>query len=826
LRPTLVVLEERTAPAVFTVTNLADSNAPASGTLRATITASNATPGPNEIDIRTPGTYTLTLNGTGTDNSAGELSILNNSLTLVNQSGGTVIIDASGLTTPERVFDVSPTGPAINVTITGVTIQGGKSVNNFNAPTGGDGAGIRVVGTSSLTLNNDIVQNNWAQSGGGVFSAAGPVTLDATTVRNNKGNFQGGGVAAASIVVWDHSVVTGNTATLDGGGLLGVGIGGPITVTDSSVTNNQAGNGDGGGILGYGNITVTNSTVSGNATMNQAAFPRGNGGGIAQDGNGYVTVMNSLITSNSSATTYVGHGGGGIYIGAGGNATIKDSAIASNSSVNGGGGLFLDSSGNVTIVGCEIDANTAAYGGGLLSSGSTSTQQLTILSSTFFENRATSNGGGLNLVSTAASSQNAPAARLTNVTIAVNGAATGGGLYVQAIYPVTLPNDTIAFNSASHAAGGVFAVGSILTFTNTIVARNSAGTGAHADVDNNGGAVYMMDGGNNFIGDNTGAADSFAAGTLNAKGSFVGTGAAPLDPLLGGPEDNGGAAALPDGSHVLTLADQADSGANGVRDRGNDAAASAADERGFPRPAGAHSDIGAFEFQDADLAVSVSAPPGTAYAGQPLTFVIAVHNFGPNPSHGAVLFDTLPAGTAVLGASSNFTVVGNSEVFAVPDLPSGGSTSLTLTVLPGAPGSFAEKTVVSSHDDPNPANNTATVTVTVLPPPVPASGSADVAGFIRVVPLGRRRGRRLLLFRLTNVGGAPLRGPLGVMVTGLRRGVKLLNASGRTASRQQFVRADLGGNGILDTGASVVVSLVFSQPVRPRALHVVVGAFA
>ena len=123
-RPRLAIeaLEERTAPAVFTVTSLADSNAAGSGALRAAISASNATAGPNEIDILAPGTYLLTLNGTATDNSAGELSILNHSVTIVNQSGGTVVIDAGGLTPRNRVFDIAPTGFAINVTLTGVTI--------------------------------------------------------------------------------------------------------------------------------------------------------------------------------------------------------------------------------------------------------------------------------------------------------------------------------------------------------------------------------------------------------------------------------------------------------------------------------------------------------------------------------------------------------------------------------------------------------------------------------------------------------------------------------------------------------------------------------
>jgi hypothetical protein len=48
----------------------------------------------------------------------------------------------------------------------------------------------------------------------------------------------------------------------------------------------------------------------------------------------------------------------------------------------------------------------------------------------------------------------------------------------------------------------------------------------------------------------------------------------------------------------------------------------------------------------------------------------------------------------------------------------------------------------------------------------------------------------------------------------------------RSAGRQQFVWLDIGGDGIFDPGASAFVTLVFSQPVNPRVLHVLAGAFA
>jgi hypothetical protein len=50
-------LEDRRAPAVFSVTSRADSHVVGSGALRRVIADSNATAGPNQINILTPGAH-------------------------------------------------------------------------------------------------------------------------------------------------------------------------------------------------------------------------------------------------------------------------------------------------------------------------------------------------------------------------------------------------------------------------------------------------------------------------------------------------------------------------------------------------------------------------------------------------------------------------------------------------------------------------------------------------------------------------------------------------------------------------------------------------
>jgi uncharacterized repeat protein (TIGR01451 family) len=370
----------------------------------------------------------------------------------------------------------------------------------------------------------------------------------------------------------------------------------------------------------------------------------------------------------------------------------------------------------------------------------------------------------------------------------------------------------------------VGSTGQTVNLLNTVFDQNSDGGGA-PDISNVG---TLNTGGGNLVSDNTGAPAAFATpGTPNANGDFVGTGAAPLTGVLGALGDNGGPRAGAPGSQFPLRTEQASGFAvNGGRAAGAGLSAPSSDERGFPRPVDGRFDIGASELQDFNLAVSTSGPPGRVHAGLPATLTLTVHNLGPNPSRGVTLTDTLPAGTAVAGASGgNFTVSGNVVTFAVPALAAGGTASFTLTVIPAAPGPFTATASASAHDDPDPANNTAAASLAVLPRPFPATGFADVTSLVQVTLLGKRRPRQQLVFLLTNVSGTPLQGPVGAMLL-VPRGVKLRNAGGATRGGQKFVQVNLGGDGILDPGAGAIVQLVFSQPVNPRRLSVLAGAFA
>ena len=249
-----------------------------------------------------PGTYTLSLNGANDDNTTGDLDILK-SVNILNQSGGTVVIDAGGLTTNDRVFDIAPTGPGVNVTITGVVIERGN-------PTG-PGGGIRSL-NSNLVLINDQVFNNAAGTNGGGLAqtGGGDLTITNCLIDLNRAGVGGGGafITDTQNVTITNSQFFANASSGDGGGLLCLNASTSLFIASSTFITNTASStpgqpSNGGGLeLRTNNTTLTDVTVSGN----HASI----GGGI-----GCATVAGGIILRNDTVAfnTADDTRGGGIF---------------------------------------------------------------------------------------------------------------------------------------------------------------------------------------------------------------------------------------------------------------------------------------------------------------------------------------------------------------------------------------------------------------------------------------------------------------------------------------------------------------------------------
>ncbi len=104
----------------------------------------------------------------------------------------------------------------------------------------------------------------------------------------------------------------------------------------------------GGAIWNYGTLTLTNSTVSGNAAQS--------GGGIRNSG--VVTLANSTVAGNTAEN----YGGGILNIG-GGSATLTNTTLSGNSAQSGGGAS--NKGGAVSLTNSTISGNVAEFGGAI-----------------------------------------------------------------------------------------------------------------------------------------------------------------------------------------------------------------------------------------------------------------------------------------------------------------------------------------------------------------------------------------------------------------------------------------------------------------------------
>jgi hypothetical protein len=339
-RPTLEVLEDRLVLSTILVTNSSDNSLP--GSLRYAIGQANQ-PGHAgsvvSITAQVSGPIILT---------QGELTV-GADMTISNDSG--VPVEIRQATDNSRVIRVLPGASTVSITGNGaaspLTLDGGSV-------TGGDGGGILVVGTTSLSLTDvQLVSNSVAAGplglggdGGGVYAAAGTVTLTDSSVSNNTApDGKGGGIELESgSVVLSGSHVDGNSAHNDGG----------IHVAN---------------IAHPGDIAVqvlAVSTVNGNSSTAKVNARKGDfgGGGIAADGFGGVYVSDSQVSHNRTVGMY----SGGIVVGVGDVTVTDGSQVDDNTNEGPGGGIAANFGGTVTVSGgSEVSRNFGAgLGGGIV----------------------------------------------------------------------------------------------------------------------------------------------------------------------------------------------------------------------------------------------------------------------------------------------------------------------------------------------------------------------------------------------------------------------------------------------------------------------------
>lgn len=309
------------------------------------------------------------------------------------------------------------------------------------------------------------------------------------------------------------SDVQNTKSTREGGGAI-FEDGGSLTAIDCTFTGNQcasSGQDVSGGAIngqGVGTLIVEGSTFSKNSGSN--------GGGVGtQDEN--VTVVNSTFSGNSATGTdgnpgNGGDGGGLTYDGSKISLTLCGDKFVNNHANAAGGAVFrvayTDEATNIdrcTFDGNSVDASSGNAGGLYL-------EYTTInMSATTISNNSAHYGGGIWI-------GHAAVANVTNVTIADNTATMGGGAWFANQVTGTFKNVTVAGNQGD----GLFGGDTGLTLANTIVAGNLHGS---------------MDGSDNCTNEHGAAgADMQSSGAGHQCTASVTT----ADPQLGALADNGG----------------------------------------------------------------------------------------------------------------------------------------------------------------------------------------------------------------------------------------------------------------------------------------------
>jgi len=216
--------------------------------------------------------------------TSGQLPI-NNSVSIPGPGARTLTVNGNAAS---RVFQINASG---NVSISGLTITNGKATN---------GAGIQI-NSGAVALTDLSIVGNVNSAGGvgaGVDLEAGSAAILRCTIANNA-TLNGSGSPRGAIfnrgqITLTNSTVTGNTAssTGTGGALRNIGATATFTAINSTITNNTAATGGNlAEAAGSGAITLQNTIVAG-----------GVGGGSPDISGTVVSADYNLIQSTAGAT--------------------------------------------------------------------------------------------------------------------------------------------------------------------------------------------------------------------------------------------------------------------------------------------------------------------------------------------------------------------------------------------------------------------------------------------------------------------------------------------------------------------------------------------
>lgn len=279
-------------------------------------------------------------------------------------AGGTFNLQSGVLTTAQgaNVRHLIYAENGSNVTMSGGYVCG-ASVGRDGA-----GAGIAVIGNSTLEISDGVIAGNYAPSGGGVYALNSTVNMvdgiiSGNGTNNNQSGYGAGICAEYSNVNITNGYITnnsyqhyidqeGNTKHLGngchGGGGIAAWNGGSLTIVGGYITGNYSAEAGGGVYAGVWNKPLSGFTFSGGIIASNVA-QNSEGGGIRiaapTVGEFNVSGKKAYITNNTTNTTN-DWGGGGVFVQGSSENNVQPArleiynALITNNHANGFGGGF------------------------------------------------------------------------------------------------------------------------------------------------------------------------------------------------------------------------------------------------------------------------------------------------------------------------------------------------------------------------------------------------------------------------------------------------------------------------------------------------------
>jgi hypothetical protein len=265
---------------------------------------------------------------------------------LTGAGAPTTIIDGGGTGT---VLTISSNPNEVNI-ISGFTIQNGStaSANLWNpADEQVLYAGIKLPSLKMLPQLFGFIS-----CGGGIYiSQTHIVTLNDCVIKNNEAD-SGGGICNSGQLTMNRCTVSGNTAIFSGGGISnGIGLGGDISPDIPGPS--------------FGSMTLTNCTISGNRLLGiqfdgQEANPADGGSfGAGIFNAGHMELLNCTIANNSTDSDPDSAGGGFANV-APVTAIFKNTIVANNTAgAPGTNNCFNGPFGVITSLGHNLDSENS-----------------------------------------------------------------------------------------------------------------------------------------------------------------------------------------------------------------------------------------------------------------------------------------------------------------------------------------------------------------------------------------------------------------------------------------------------------------------------------